>query len=34
MKVRNLGRKSFDEIIEKMDELGFELSHDDDEYYE
>ncbi|MGN1137503.1 MAG: DNA-directed RNA polymerase subunit alpha C-terminal domain-containing protein [Oscillospiraceae bacterium] len=31
MKVCNLGKKIVDEIIEKIDELGFELSHDDDE---
>src|SRR5699024_1325580 len=29
MKVRNLGRKSLDEIKSKMDELGLELRSDD-----
>lgn len=33
MKVRNLSKKCADEIIEKMDELGFEISHDDDDIF-
>ncbi len=30
MKVRNLGKKSFDEVIEKLFSLGFELSSEED----
>ena len=30
MKVRNLGKKSFDEVKEKLQSLGFELSSEDD----
>ena len=30
MKVRNLGRKSLDEVVQKLASLGFSLSHDDD----
>lgn len=30
MKVRNLGRKSLDEVVAKLASLGFSLSHDDD----
>ncbi len=30
MKVRNLGRKSLEEVIQKLDSLGFSLSHNDD----
>ena len=30
MKVRNLGRKSFEEVIWKMNSLGFNLHKDDD----
>lgn len=30
MKVRNLGRKSLEEVIEKLNSLGFTLSHDDE----
>lgn len=30
MRVRNLGKRSFDEVISKLAELGYELSHDDD----
>lgn len=29
MKVRNLGRKSFEEVVKKMDELGLKLAKDD-----
>ena len=32
MKVRNLGRKSLEEVCEKMKELGVEFASDDDEY--
>lgn len=31
MKVRNLGRKSFDEVKEKLQSLGFDLSSDDND---
>lgn len=31
MKVRNLGKKSFDEVREKLQSLGFDLSSDDNE---
>ena len=30
MKVRNLGRKSLEEVMAKLDALGFSLTHDDD----
>ena len=30
MKVRNLGRKSLDEVVAKLQSLGFSLSHDED----
>jgi DNA-directed RNA polymerase subunit alpha len=30
MKVRNLGKKSFDEVREKLQSLGLNLSSDDD----
>ena len=30
MKVRNLGKKSFDEVREKLQSLGFDLSSDED----
>ena len=30
MKVRNLGRKSLDEVVNKLASLGFSLSHEDD----
>lgn len=30
MKVRNLGRKSLEEVIEKLDSLGFSLKNDDE----
>ena len=30
MKVRNLGKKSLDEVIWKLQSLGFDLSKDDD----
>ena len=30
MKVRNLGRKSLDEVIGKLDALGFKLSKEED----
>ena len=30
MKVRNLGRKSLDEVIAKLSSLGFTLSHEED----
>jgi len=30
MKVRNLGRKSLDEVIAKLSSLGFGLSHEED----
>ena len=30
MKVRNLGRKSLEEVLAKLKELGLELSHGDD----
>lgn len=30
MKVRNLGRKSLDEVVAKLTSLGFNLSHDED----
>ena len=30
MKVRNLGRKSLDEVDAKLQSLGFSLSHDED----
>ena len=30
MKVRNLGRKSLDEVIGKLDSLGFKLSKEED----
>ena len=29
MKVRNLGKKSFDEVKEKLKSLGYEMSSDD-----
>ncbi len=31
MKVRNLGKKSFDEVREKLQSLGFDLSSDDND---
>ena len=31
MKVRNLGKKSFDEVKEKLRELGFNLSSEEEE---
>ena len=31
MKVRNLGRKSLEEVMAKLESLGFSLSHDDNE---
>ena len=31
MKVRNLGRKSFEEVKEKLQSLGFDLSSDDND---
>ena len=30
MKVRNLGRKSLEEVVAKLDSLGFKLSKDDE----
>ena len=30
MKVRNLGRKSLEEVMAKLDSLGFKLNTDDD----
>jgi DNA-directed RNA polymerase subunit alpha len=30
MKVRNLGRKSLEEVINKLNSLGFSLSKDDE----
>ena len=30
MKVRNLGKKSFDEVKEKLQSLGFDLNADDE----
>ena len=30
MKVRNLGKKSLEEVLNKLDELGFALSSDED----
>ena len=30
MKVRNLGRKSLDEVVNKIASLGFKLSKDED----
>ncbi|MBQ7676937.1 MAG: DNA-directed RNA polymerase subunit alpha, partial [Lachnospiraceae bacterium] len=30
MKVRNLGRKSLDEVLEKLSELGLSLRNEDD----
>jgi DNA-directed RNA polymerase subunit alpha len=30
MKVRNLGRKSLEEVIQKLDSLGFALRKEDD----
>ena len=30
MKVRNLGRKSLDEVVEKLRSLGFDLRRDED----
>ncbi|MGN0534153.1 MAG: DNA-directed RNA polymerase subunit alpha C-terminal domain-containing protein, partial [Eubacterium sp.] len=30
MKVRNLGRKSLDEVVAKLDSLGFKLSQEED----
>ena len=30
MKVRNLGRKSLEEVIAKLDSLGFKLTKDDE----
>ena len=30
MKVRNLGRKSLDEVVAKLQSLGFSLSHDEE----
>ena len=30
MKVRNLGRKSLEEVVSKLESLGFSLSHDDE----
>lgn len=30
MKVRNLGRKSLDEVVAKLESLGFTLHHDDE----
>ena len=30
MKVRNLGRKSLEEVVAKLDSLGFKFSKDDD----
>ncbi len=30
MKVRNLGRKSLDEVIAKLSSLGFTLSHEEE----
>ena len=30
MKVRNLGKKTFDEVVEKMHSLGFDLSDDEE----
>lgn len=33
MKVRNLGRKSLDEVVNKMQSLGFNLRKDDDKSY-
>ena len=30
MKVRNLGRKSLEEVISKLESLGFKLSKDDE----
>ena len=30
MKVRNLGRKSLDEVIDKLNKLGFSLRSNDD----
>jgi DNA-directed RNA polymerase subunit alpha len=30
MKVRNLGKKSFDEVKEKLQSLGYDLSSEED----
>jgi DNA-directed RNA polymerase subunit alpha len=30
MKVRNLGRKSLEEVVAKLDSLGFKFSKDED----
>ena len=30
MKVRNLGRKSLEEVVEKLNSLGFQLQTDED----
>ena len=30
MKVRNLGRKSLEEVLAKLDSLGFSLTKDDE----
>ena len=30
MKVRNLGRKSLEEVMAKLEALGFSLTHDDE----
>ena len=30
MKVRNLGRKSLEEVMAKLNALGFSLTHDDE----
>ena len=30
MKVRNLGKKSLEEVIAKLESLGFNLTHDDE----
>ncbi len=30
MKVRNLGKKSLEEVISKLQSLGFNLTHDDE----
>lgn len=29
MKVRNLGRKSLDEVIQKLENMGLSLAHED-----